>query len=284
MAVLLQRAVSMLPAVANTMARLPIGPKSMNKLICFSAVLGLVFVSGVNALDNASGSTAATKAVADPSRPNSDTALDADRKPAQSLVFAGIKSGDKAADYVAGAGYFTRLFSSVVGSAGHVYAVEPTAFFRFEHFVKDIAGLQGYAVTHPNVTVVTSAVLEGLKFPEKLDLFWISRNYHDLHDEFMGPVDTAVFNKAVYSALKPGGVYVILDHSAAAGAPANVTETLHRIESSTVRREVEAAGFKFDSESSILANPADPRTIEVFDKTIRGKTDQFILKFRKPRQ
>jgi predicted methyltransferase len=100
----------------------------------------------------------------------------------------------------------------------------------------------------------------------------------------MGPVDTAAFNKAVYSALKPGGVYVILDHSAALGAPANVTETLHRIESSTVRREVEAAGFKFDSESSILANPADPRTAKVFDQTIRGKTDQFILKFRKPKQ
>jgi predicted methyltransferase len=100
----------------------------------------------------------------------------------------------------------------------------------------------------------------------------------------MGPVDIAAFNKAVYSALKRGGLYVILDHSAAAGAPANVTETLHRIESLTVRREVEAAGFKFDSESSILANPVDPRTIEVFDKTIRGKTDQFILKFRKPEQ
>jgi len=256
----------------------------MNKLICFSAVLGLVLVSGVNALDNASSSTAVTEAVADPSRPESDTSRDADRKPAQTLEFAGIKSGDKVADYVAGAGYFTRLFSSVVGSAGHVYAVEPTAFFQFEHFVKDVAGLQGYAVAHSNVTVTTAAAPEGLKFPEKLDLFWISRNYHDLHDEFMGPVDIAAFNKAVYSALKPGGVYVVLDHSAAAGAPANVTETMHRIESSTVRREVEAAGFKFDSESSILANPADPRTIEVFDKTIRGKTDQFILKFKKPRQ
>jgi len=284
MAVLLQRAVSMPAAVANTMAPAPIGPKSMNKLICFSAVLGLVLVSGVNALDNAGSSTAATKTVANASRPESDTSQDADRKPAQTLEFAGIKSGDKVADYVAGTGYFTRLFSSVVGSAGHVYAVEPTAFFQFEHFVKDVAGLQGYAVSHPNVTVVTSAALEGLKFPEKLDLFWISRNYHDLHDKFMGPVDTAAFNKAVYSALKPGGLYVILDHSAAPGAPADVTETLHRIESSTVRREVEAAGFMFDSESSILANPADPRTIEVFDKTIRGKTDQFILKFRKPRQ
>jgi len=242
----------------------------------------VAIVSGANAADTARSSNAATMAVADSSRPESDTTRDADRKPAQTLAFAGIKSGDKVADYVADSGYFTRLFASIVGSTGHVYAVEPTAFLEFEHFVKAVAELQGYAVTHPNVTVTTSAALEGLKFPEKLDLFWISRNYHDLHNKFMGPVDTVAFNKAVYSALKPGGFYVVLDHSAARGAPANVTETLHRIESSTVRREVEAAGFKFDSESSILANPADLRTAKVFDQTIRGHTDQFILKFRKP--
>ncbi len=246
-------------------------------------IAAVALVSVANSLDNASSSTAATMAVADPSRPDSDTTQDADRKPVQTLLFVGVKSGDKVADYVADAGYFARLFASVVGSTGHVYAVEPTAFFKYKSFPKAVAELQSYAVTHPNLTVTTAATLEGAKFPEKLDLFWISRNYHDLHDEFMGPVDTAALNKAVYSALKPGGVYVILDHSAAPGAPANVTETLHRIESSTVRREVEAAGFKFDSESSILANPADPRTAKVFEQTIRGHTDQFILKFRKPK-
>src|SRR5271163_1429802 len=252
----------------------------------FMAILIAVvaLVSGAFASDNASNSTAATMAVADPSRPDSDITRDADRKPAQTLMFVGIKSGDKVADYVADSGYFTRLFSNVVGFQGHVYAVEPTSFFKYKSFPNAVAELQGYAVAHPNVTVTTAAALEGVRFPEKLDLFWISQNYHDLHDKFMGPVDSAVFNKAVYDALKPGGVYIVLDHSAAPGAPADVTETLHRIESSTVRREVEAAGFKFDSESSILANPADPRTAKVFDQTIRGKTDQFILKFRKPKQ
>jgi predicted methyltransferase len=227
-------------------------------------------------------SAALAAAVADSSRPDSDTTRDANRKPEQTLAFSGIKPGDQVADYVADSGYFTRLFSSVVGPKGHVYAVEPTAFFKYQSFPKAVAEVQGYAVAHANVTVTTAAALEGLKFPDKLDLFWISQNYHDLHDEFMGPVDTAAFNKAVYSALKPGGSYLILDHSAVLGAPANVTETLHRIESLTVRREVEAAGFKFDSESSMLANPADPRTAKVFDQTIRGHTDQFILKFRKP--
>ena len=251
------------------------------------AVVASALALGVNAFATAGPSpdvsAALAAAVADSSRPESDTTRDADRKPEQTLAFSGVKPGDKVADYVADSGYFTRLFSSVVGSKGHVYAVEPTAFFKFEHFVKAVAELQRYAVDHPNVTVTTAAALEGMKFPEKLDLFWISRNYHDLHDKFMGPVDTAAFNKAVYEALKPGGSYVVLDHSAAPGAAADVTETLHRIDSSTVRREIEAAGFKFDSESSILANLADPRTARVFDPTIRGHTDQFILKFRKPK-
>ena len=126
-------------------------------------------------------------AVGDSSRPDSDITRDADRKPEQTLAFSGIKPGDKVADYVADSGYFTRLFASVVGLSGsRLAAVEPTAFFKFEHFVKAVAELQGYAVTHPNVTVTTAAALEGLKFPGKLDLFWISRNYHDLHDKFMG--------------------------------------------------------------------------------------------------
>src|SRR5437764_13574595 len=165
--------------------------KNMAILIAVVAI-----VSGACAVDNASTSTAARMAAADPSRPGSDTTRDADRKPQQTLVSAGIKSGDKVSDYVADAGYFTRLFASVVGSTGHVYAVEPTAFFKFEHFVKSVAELQGYAVTHPNVTVTTAAALEGLKFPETLYLIWISRNYHDLHDEFMGPVDIAASHEA----------------------------------------------------------------------------------------
>jgi predicted methyltransferase len=246
----------------------------------YAFAVGVIAVAAGGPLPDVSAAVAA--ALADSSRPDSDTTRDANRKPQQTLAFSGIKPGDKVADYVADSGYFTRLFSSVVGSKGHVYAVEPTAFFKFQSFPLAVGALEGYAVAHPNVTVTTAAALDGLKFPEKLDLFWISQNYHDLHDKFMGPVDIAAFNKAVYEALKPGAFYLVLDHSAAPGAPADVTETLHRIESSTVRREVEAAGFKFDSESSILANPADPRTAKVFDNTIRGHTDQFILKFRKP--
>ena len=258
---------------------------SMQVVAVAFAASALAFGPSPSAIGAASpgASAALAAAVADPSRPASDTARDVGRKPEQTLAFSGVKPGDRVADYVADDGYFTRLFSSVVGPRGRVYAVEPTEFFKYKSFPPAIAELQAYAAAHPNVTVTTAAALEGLRFPEKLDLFWISQNYHDLHDKFMGPVDTVAFNRAVYKALKPGGLYVVLDHSAAPGAAADVTETLHRIESRTVRREVEAAGFKFESESSILANPADPRTAEVHVPAIRGRTDQFILKFRKPK-
>lgn len=220
-------------------------------------------------------------AVGDSTRPAADSARDTNRRPVETLAFTQLKPGDKVADFVAGGGYFTRLFADVVGPKGHVYAIEPAETKQFT--AKSFADLQTYATTHPNVTVSDAPALQSLKFPEKLDLFWISQNYHDLKDKFFGPVDIAAFNKGVFDALKPGGVYIVLDHVAAPGAPADVTETLHRIDPTVVRKEVEAAGFKFEGESNVLANPADPHTVKVFDPSIRGHTDQFIYKFRKPK-
>jgi predicted methyltransferase len=219
-------------------------------------------------------------AVADTSRPATDTARDENRKPAETLAVIRIKPGDVIADWAAGSGYFSRLFADVVGSKGHVYVVQPDEEAKFT--AKATAELQEYSKTHPNLSVVTGTAMNSFKFDRPLDYFFISQAYHDLKDKFFGPVDTAAFNKAVYAALKPGGVYIVLDHAAAAGAPADVTETLHRIDPAVVKREVEAAGFKFESESKLLANASDPHTAMVFDKSIRGKTDQFIFRFRKP--
>ena len=233
-----------------------------------------------HAAEDSNGAIA--KAVADASRPATDTVRDANRKPAPLLAFAGVKPGDKVADYGTGAGYFTRLFSAIVGANGHVYASVPSGLLQYPNIVKGIAEVQQFAFTHANVSVTYAAPIDAARYAEPLDLFWISQNYHDLPDDFMGPVDMAAFNRAVYAALKPGGVYIVLDHVAAKGSPAIVTDTLHRIEPATVRREVEAAGFKFDSESKLLANPGDPHTKGPFDASIQGHTDQFILKFRKP--
>jgi len=248
-------------------------------VVALCAVLG-TGVTLAHAAEDSNGAIA--KAVADASRPATDTVRDANRKPAPVLAFAGVKPGDKVADYGTGAGYFTRLFSAIVGANGHVYASVPSGLLQYPNIVKGIAEVQQFAFTHANVSVTYAAPIDAARYAEPLDLFWISQNYHDLPDDFMGPVDMAAFNRAVYAALKPGGVYIVLDHVAAKGSPAIVTDTLHRIEPATVRREVEAAGFKFDSESKLLANPGDPHTKGPFDASIQGHTDQFILKFRKP--
>jgi predicted methyltransferase len=231
----------------------------------------------------ASDPASIARAMADPGRPPEDVARDGARKPAETLAFTGVKPGEVVGDYIANSGYFTRLFSGVVGPRGHVYAVELNEIVKYPNVAKGYAGLMDWAKATPNVTVTTVTASLGPVFPQKLDLFWISQNYHDLHDKFLGPVDIAAFNRKVYAALKPGGTYLVLDHVAAPGSPADVTETLHRIEADTVKREVEAAGFQLEAESALLANPSDPHTANVFDKSVAGHTDQFILKFRRPR-
>ena len=222
-------------------------------------------------------------AVGDSTRPAADVARDANRKPVATLDFAGVKPGDTVADFIANSGYFTRLFAGVVGPRGHVYAVELNEIVTYPNVAKGYAALQNWAGGRANVTVGTVPASQAVDFPNKLDVFWISQNYHDLHDKFLGPVDVAAFNRQVFAALKPGGLYIVLDHAATKDAPAEVTETLHRIGADTVKREVEAAGFALVAESSLLANPADPHIANVFDKSIAGRTDQFILKFRRPR-
>lgn len=222
-------------------------------------------------------------ALADAGRPATDIARDANRKPAAVLAFLGVEPGARIGDYAAGNGYFTRLFAVAVGPAGHVYASVPAPLFHYPNIVKGIGEIEDYAVLHPNVSVTFGSVLDAARYPEPLDLFFIAQNYHDLRDPFMGPVDMAAFNRAVFKALKPGGHYIVLDHAAAAGAPGDVSDTLHRIEAATVRREVQAAGFRLEASSALLANPDDPHTQGVFDASIRGRTDQFLLKFVKPR-
>ena len=118
--------------------------------------------------------------------------------------------------------------------------------------------------------------------PEKVDLFWTSLNYHDLHIPKYANVDMTAFNKLVFDSLKPGGIYFIVDHASAPGTGASLSPTLHRIDEATVIQEVTAAGFKLVDKSTILRNPADDHTKVVFDPAIRMKTDQFILTFRKP--
>jgi predicted methyltransferase len=221
-------------------------------------------------------------AVADKSRPEADTQRDADRKPAETLAFAGIRSGDKIADLLPGRGYFTRLFSKVVGEKGVVYAVAPPPRPNAPPdapspaaAVTAIASEPGYS----NVRVLTQRPTD-LSLPEPVDVVWTSLNYHDVHN---APNGAESFNKAVFNALKPGGIYIVIDHAAEPGSGTRDTSTLHRIDPAVVKTEVTAAGFVLEGESDILKNPDDPHTARVHDSSVRGKTDQFLLKFRKPK-
>ncbi len=219
---------------------------------------------------------AVSAAVADAGRPQADKDKDSGRKPAESVAFAGIKKGDKVADLLAGQGYFTRIFSKVVGDSGKVYATSfpPRPGAPSPSPLETLAADPAYK----NVKVLTGPPAE-IKLPEPVDVVWTSLNYHDIHNA--NAQDT--FNKAAFDALKPGGTYIVVDHAAAPGSGTNDTKTLHRIDREVVKKEVEAAGFKLAGEGDFLENPKDPHTANVHDESIRWHTDQFILKFSKPK-
>ena len=208
-----------------------------------------------------------------------DALTDPTMKRAEVVAFLGLKPGDKVADIVAGR--FVRAFSQAVGPTGKVYAVEPAEVVKVHPQVTAL--MQGLSANpdYANVQMITQPV-NALALPNGLDAVFIRQNYHDLHDKFMGPADVPAFNRAVFAALKPGGVFVVLDHADAAGTGLKDTDTLHRIDVASVKAEVEAAGFVLDAESAVLANPADDHSKNVFDPSVRGKTDQFLLRFKKP--
>jgi predicted methyltransferase len=222
-------------------------------------------------------SPAIKAAVADKGRPAADTARDADRKPAETLAFAGVKPGEQIVDFLPGGGYFTRIFSKIAGAKGHVTALWPAgAPDKFTAAAKAIAADPAY----PNVSESEEKISEIP--PASIDLFWTSQNYHDLHN--LKDVDPAAVDKGIFAALKPGGTFIVLDHADAAGTGFQNTNTLHRVDEDAVKAEVESAGFVLAGESDILRNANDPHTANVFDPSIKGKTDQFILKFKKPKK
>ena len=203
-------------------------------------------------------------------------ALDPAWKVPEVIAFIGVKPGDKVADIIGGR--LTASLAHAVGPTGKVYAVETAEVVKAHPELQGL--MQGLAASAPNVVFSADPIAAPL--PADLDVVFIRQNYHDLYDKFMGPADVPAFNRAVYKALKPGGVYVVLDHAAAAGSGIAATETLHRIDPARVKADILAAGFQFDGESAILANPADDHTKNVFDPAIRNRTDQFLYRFRKP--
>lgn len=212
---------------------------------------------------------AVTTALADPARAD-QAEDDARRQAAAVLTFAGVGPGDQVVDFLPGQGYWTRILTNVVGPTGHVYAIWPS--IAAKPAAAALPALQ--ARNLPNVT----AELQQTPFPttpQPVDVFWTVQNYHDIPPNAVGQ-----FNAAVFKALKPGGVYLIVDHADSPGPP--TVPFKHRIDPGVVRSQVTAAGFRYAGSSNVLRNPADDHSKRVFDPSIRGHTDQFVFKFVKP--
>jgi predicted methyltransferase len=230
----------------------------------------------------ASGPTIA-EILADPARPEEERALDAGRKPAELLAFLDLEPGMKVADIGAGHGYTTFLLARAVGPGGRVYAQNP-------RFVRERFSEPGFTQR-----LTTPAFASVVRVDQEFDAP-IPADVHDLdlvinfifyHDTYWMKVDNAAMNRAIFAALKPGGAYVIVDHSAAAGTGSSASQTLHRVEESVVRAEVEAAGFRLAASADFLRNPGDPRDWNAMPSAAekagrRGQADRFVLKFIKP--
>lgn len=246
----------------------------MRRLASIAAIVGLS-LAATAAVAQDTVPAAITAAVADTARPEADRARDGARKPAEIVAFAGVKPGDKVAEFLPGGGYYTRILSKTVGPQGHVYALVPAGFAQRPG---GLDALNALAAELGNVTVVATD-LTNFTLPEPVDLAWTSENYHDMHN---GPTPSfAGVNESTFRALKPGGLYFVEDHAAVAGSGTTATSTLHRIDPAAVIEEVTAAGFALDGQSDVLANPDDPKTAGVRDPSVQGKTEKLALRFRK---
>jgi predicted methyltransferase len=220
--------------------------------------------------------------IADPDRSAADRALDAGRRPAETLAFFGIERGQRVAELAAGGGYTAELLARAVGPSGTVFGVNSS--FLLDRFAQEPWSSRLEKPVMKNVVRVDRSFDDPLP-PEatNLDAVLCVLFYHDF---FWQDVDRASMNRAVFKALKPGGLYGIVDHSARSGDAEKVVKSLHRIEEHIVRAEIESAGFRLDREGSFLRNPEDDRTWNAAPSAAgdrRGTSDRFVLAFRKPR-
>jgi predicted methyltransferase len=212
-------------------------------------------------------------AVESPSRSAEQKARDINRKPAELLTLSGIKPGERVVEFASFGQYFTGMLSDIVGSKGQVYMYDLP-------YTEKRAGAasRAFVAAHPNAKYEL-VDYNTLELPQPVDIVYIVLYYHDL---FINSIDTKSLNARIFKALKPGGIYFIVDHNAAPGSGTRDTKALHRIDPAVIRQEVSAAGFELVEESSLLAHPADDHTKMVFAPDLRGLTDQTVFKFRKP--
>lgn len=257
--------------------------------VALALVLGCGTTAAVFAqelADSEASKAAIAAAIASPDRPTGDLEQDARRKPQEVLEFVGVGPKMHVIDVFSAGGYYTELLARTVGAPGQVIAYNnpPYASFAAKAIEARYAGNR-----LPNVKQVTCTIEELEIVPASLDAALFIMSYHDLYwrpdDGSWPPTDPLLLLGKLYAALKPGGVVVVEDHVAnPGGEPDKVVADLHRIDPAIVKRDFAKAGFRFDGESRVLANPDDDHTKLVFDEAIRGKTDRFLYRFRKPDQ
>lgn len=258
--------------------------KSTCALLAVAAIALAGAAGPARATSEPDAAVAIESALASPERPEADRAQDERRKAREFLEFAGIEPGMTVLDAFAASGYYTELLSRIVGQGGAVIAYNNPAYARFA-----AKGIEArYAGNRlPNVRQLTADVDQLELPPRSLDATIFVMSFHDLYwrpaDGSWTPTDPMQMLRKLHAATKVGGVIIVQDHVAAAGGDtAEVVDQLHRIDPEVVRRDFKAAGFALEAESPILAHPDDDHTKGVFDPAIRGRTDQFVMKFRRP--
>lgn len=259
----------------------------MRRLSVLLAMTCAVLVNApgtVVAEGEASASAAIEAAIASQGRPEADLAQDERRKAREFLQFAGIEPGMSVLDAFAASGYYTELLSRIVGDSGTVIAYNNPAYANFA-----AKGIEArYAGNRlPNVQQLTAEVDKLELPPRSLDAAIFVMSFHDLYwrpaDGSWTPTDPLQMLRTLHAAMKAGGVVIVQDHVAAPGGDtAEVVDKLHRIDPEVVKRDFKTAGFAFEAASPMLAHPDDDHTKGVFDPAIRGRTDQFVFKFRRP--
>ena len=272
--------------VSNIERGMPMSSTNLRRLTTGSACVALLL--GACAMQPAAGggggkawkTDALATALAVPARPQADRDRDADRKPAQLMTFFGVEPGMTVVDIIAAGGYMTDVLAVTVGPKGKVYSQNPPALLQMRD------GAYGKALTErlannrlPNVVRVDGDLPASSQIPAgSVDVAVTAMNFHDVYnrDAALGQV----FMKSVYTMLKPGGVFGVTDHVGNDGAD---NAKLHRIPKHIAAESAKAAGFVVEAESDVLAHSGDDHTKGVFDPALRGKTDQFTLRLRKPK-
>ena len=250
------------------------------KMLTLSLALAGSVLPAVAVAKSADVAAAVANAAA---RSEDNVKLDESRKPAEVLSFLGLKAGDQAIDLFGGNRYWAEILSPAVGSKGHVTVWEPSQFYDKDSYEKFTAFQAKAGNTHLLVSPFEAMALDANAY----DFMMINLNYHDVYWESakfkVVRMEPDAFLKTVFASMRPGGIVGVIDHVGNAGDTRETVEKTHRIDPAVVKADFERAGFKFEGESDLLRNPADNHTLLVFNPEIRGKTDRFIYKFRKPK-